>query len=179
MADKNIRTCIECGKDISDLYYNTKRCKDCSDRRKKIKDSIRHKKKRLEQIKWNYFIEEPETGDLTHRNAKGSKLRYWLDKVCKQLTTQELEMMLSFWDRRIKDKTSISDLREEYRTCAGIVRDWREYNSLKEKLENISFDSTSGLLFRPDGSYYTIDFDEENGSYIVRDNEGTILYEII
>ena len=179
MPEKIKRTCIECGRDISHLYHNTKRCKVCSNRRKKIKDSIRLKKKRLDQIKWNYFIEDPKTGDLAHRNAKGSKLRYWLDKVCKQLTTQDLELVLGFWDRRVKDHSLSADLREEYRTCAGIVRDWKEYNALKEKLEEMSFDATSGVMYRTDGTYLTVDFNEENGSYIVRDSEGTVLYEIL
>ena len=172
------RVCQDCGDDISHLYHNTVRCKNCSARRKKIKDSLRLKKKRLEQLRWTYFIEDPDTGDLTHRNAKGSKLRYWVDKICKQLSTQELEIILNFWDRRTKDPSVSHELKEEYRTCAGMVRDWKDYLILKEKLDMMSFDSTSGVMYRSDGSYYTVDFDEENGGYIVRDNEGTVIYEI-
>jgi len=172
------RTCTDCGKNISYLHHNTKRCKKCAERRKKVQDSIRLKKKRLEQIRWNYFIEDPKTGLLTHRNAKGSKLRYWLDKICKELNTQELDFILNFWDKRAKDPELDSDLKEEYRTCAGIVRNWREYFNLKEKLEGSSFDATSGVIYRPDGTYYTIDFNEENGAYIVRDSEGIVLYEL-
>ena len=59
-----------------------------------------------------------------------------------------------------------------------MVRDWKDYLILKEKLDMMSFDSTSGVMYRSDGSYYTVDFDEENGGYIVRDNEGTVIYEI-
>lgn len=176
--EKEIRTCIDCNKDISDLYHNAIRCKNCAKKRKEIKDNIRHKKKRLEQIKWNYFLEDPKTGLLTHRNAKGSKLRYWLDKICKELTTQELDLILKFWDKRAKDPILDSNLKEEYRTCAGIARNWGEYFVLKERLEVSSFDATSGVIYRPDGTYYTIDFNEENGAYIVRDSEGTVLYEL-
>ena len=85
MPEEKVRKCQDCGTDISNLYHNTVRCKNCSARRKKIKDSLRLKKKRLQQLRWTYFIEDPDTGDLTHRNAKGTKLRYWVDKICKQL----------------------------------------------------------------------------------------------
>ena len=179
MQSKKTRKCIDCGRDISHLHHNAVRCNICSKRRKKIQDSLRHKKKRLEQLKWNFFVEDPETGLLTHRNAKGSKLRYWLDKICKELTTQELDLILGFWDRRTKDPMLDPKLKEEYRTCAGMVRDWRDYYILKDKIDMTSFDATSGLIYRPDGTFYTIDFDEEKQSYVVRDGEGTVIYELI
>ena len=178
-TEDNTRKCIDCGKDISNLFHNATRCKECSQRRKKIKDSIRHKNRRLEQLKWNFFIEDPKTGDLIHRNAKGSKLRYWLDKICRELTTQELDLILKFWDRRVKNPSTSPKQKEEYRTCAGMVRNWKDYLRLKEKLEGSSFDATSGVIYQSDGTYHTVDFDEENGTYIVRDSEGTVLYELL
>ena len=178
-AEDNTRKCIDCGKDISNLYHNATRCNKCSQRRKKIKDSIRHKKKKLEQIKWDFFVEDPKTGDIVHRNAKGSKLRYWLDKICRELTTQELDLVLKSWDRRVKDPGTSTKQKEEYRTCAGMIRNWRDYFKLKEKLEGPSFDATNGIVYQSDGTYHTVDFDEENGTYIVRDSEGTILYELL
>jgi len=179
MKEKNNRTCKDCGKDITHLHHNAVRCKNCALRRKKVQDKLRHKKKSLEKIKWNYFVEDPDTGLLTHRNAKGSKLRYWLDKICKELNSQELDLFLNFWDRRVKNPAIDINIKDEYRTCAGIVRDWRDYLILKEKIEDMSFDATSGLIYRPDGKFYTVDFDEEKQSYVVRDSEGTILYEMI
>jgi DNA-directed RNA polymerase subunit RPC12/RpoP len=37
------RTCIDCGKDISNLHHNALRCKNCSKLRKQTQDKARHK----------------------------------------------------------------------------------------------------------------------------------------
>ena len=169
------RVCIDCGKDISDLHHNAKRCIKCSKLRKKSQDSIRHKKKRKNLVKWQFFIEDPDTRQITHRNAKGTKLRYWVDKMCKFLTIEDLNFLLNIWDYRSKDPELSITKRREYRTCAGMVRDWRDYYSINQVIDNFSFDSETGIVFHSDGSYLTVDFDEENESYIVRNSEGTVI----
>jgi DNA-directed RNA polymerase subunit RPC12/RpoP len=170
-----LRTCIDCGKDISNLYHNAVRCKECSKKRKQQQDSLRLKKKRSEKLRWHFFIEDPETREITHRSAKGSKLRYWLDKICKQLTIQDLEFLLTLWDWRVGDRGLTSTQRHEYRTCAGIVRDWRDYYTINQTFKDISFDAATGIIFNTDGTYLTVDFDEEREAYIVRNSEGTII----
>ena len=105
MTEKKVKTvprsCIECGKDISNLHHNTKRCRKCSKERKKELDRIRLRKKHELQVKWLNFIEDPDSKELTHRSAKGSKLRYWLDKICKVLNTEELDFLLLLWNKTI------------------------------------------------------------------------------
>lgn len=169
------RKCVDCGKDISHLHHNAKRCRNCAKERKKRKDRIRQKKKRLDKLRWHSFIEDPQTGKLKHRNAKGSKIRYWLDKICKKLTTHELNFLLRQWNKRIQIRDLSSTQVHEYKTCAGIIKDWRDYNILNEESDGYSYDSTTGVIFNPDGSYSTIDFDEENNKFIMRDSEGVIL----
>jgi len=172
---KKLRVCIDCGKNISDLHHNAKRCKKCSKERKKLQDKKRHDIKRIKTIKWHYFIEDPETKLLSHRNARGSKLRYWLDKICKDLSVNELEFVLYLWDWRVSNPDISRQLRREYRTCAGIVRDWRDYYVINNVFDGVSFDAETGVIFNSDGSYLTVDFDEENESYLVRNSEGTVV----
>ncbi len=170
-----IKICIDCGKDISNLHHNAKRCRICSKERKKELDRIRLKKKQELKIKWLNFVEDPESKELTHRNAKGSKLRYWLDKICKVLTNEELEFLLILWNWRLSETNHTQYKRREYRTCAGIVRDWRDYFVVNRLFNNVSFDAETGVIFNIDGSYYTVDFDEDNENYIIRNSEGTII----
>ena len=169
------RTCIDCGRDISHLHHNAKRCQECSKQRKQQQDRQRQKKKQAKQIKWHFFSEDPDTNELTHRNAKGSKLRYWLDKICKELTLQELDFLLILWDWRVREPKLPQQQRREYRTCAGIVRDWRDYYMINKAIGTISFDAETGILFNADGTYLTVDFDEEQEDYIVRNSEGTVI----
>lgn len=169
------RKCINCGKDISHLHHNAKRCKECAKKRKKIKDKIRHKKKRLKELRWHSFIENTKTGELTHRNAKGSKIRYWVDKICKQLNIQELNVLLKFWEKRLSKLNLNPKKTKEYKTCAGIVKDWRDYNVLNKKTDEISYDASAGVIYNTDGSYQTVDFDEETENYIIRDSEGIVI----
>jgi len=169
------RVCIDCGKDISNLHHNAKRCGNCSKERKKAQDRIRVKKKQDLKVKWHNFIEDPESKELTHRSAKGSKLRYWLDKICKVLNNEELEFLLLLWNWRLSEPNHTQYKRREYRTCAGIVRDWRDYFVVNNLFNNVSFDSENGVIFNNDGSYYTVDFDEDNENYIIRNSEGTII----
>lgn len=86
-------------------------------------------------------------------------------------------MLLTWWDRRAGKSDLPPREREEYRTCAGMVRDWRDFTVLKERLDGNSFDASSGVIFNADGTYHTVDLDENTGTYIVRDSEGTILYQ--
>jgi DNA-directed RNA polymerase subunit RPC12/RpoP len=170
-----IRACVDCGRDISNLHHNALRCKGCSNKRKQQQDQQRHKEKREKTLQWLFFIENPETQELTHQSARGSKLRYWLDKICKQLTIQELEFLLLLWDWRVREPLLPPPQKREYRTCAGIVRDWRDYNVINQVVGNISFDAETGVIFNPDGSYLTVDFDEDNEAYLIRNSEGTII----
>ncbi len=179
MTEKKVKTvlriCIDCGKDISNLHHNAKRCRKCSKERKKELDRLRLKKKEELKIKWLNFVEDPNSKELTHRNAKGSKLRYWLDKICKVLNTEELEFLLLLWNWRLSEPNHTQYKRREYRTCAGIVRDWRDYLVVNSLFSNVSFDAEKGVVFNSDGSYYTVDFDEDNENYIIRNSEGTII----
>ena len=170
-----MRTCKDCGKDISHLYYNAIRCKACSKKRKQQQDHQRHKEKRSKQVKWQFLIEDSDTKELFHRSAKGSKLRYWLDKICKELTIQELEFLRIIWNWRIKEPRLTPHQKWEYRTCAGIIRDWRDYFVVDKVFNDVSFDSETGVIFNTDGTYFTVDFDEEQETYIVRNTEGTII----
>lgn len=61
------------------------------------------------------------------------------------------------------------------RTCAGMVRDWRDYNVINKVFDSTSFDAETGVIFNADGSYLTVDFDENNESYIIRNSEGTVI----
>lgn len=173
--EKTIRTCIDCGKDISNLHHNAIRCRTCSKKRKKLQDKERHKERHATEIKWDSFVEDEEGNELTHRNAKGSKLRYWLDKICKILTIEELEFLLILWDWRANDPANKSEKRREYRTCAGMVRDWRDYFVINKFFNEVSFDAETGVIFNTDGSYLTVDFDEDNENYIVRNSEGAVI----
>lgn len=179
MSEKKVktvlRTCIDCGKDISNLHHNAKRCKDCSRERKKELDRVRIKKKDELKVKWLNFIEDPDSKELSHRSAKGTKLRYWLDKICKVLTTEELDFLLLLWNWRLSEPEHTPYHRREYRTCAGIVRDWRDYFVVNKLFDNVSYDAETGIIFNNDGSYYTVDFDENNENYIIRNSEGTII----
>ena len=179
IKEKEIRRCIDCGRNISNLHHNAKRCKVCAAIKKKQQDSLRHQQRRMEQLKWHSFVEDSKSRGLSHKNARGSKLRYWLDKICKILTIQELELLLNRWDKRAKGPGMSQGEREEYRTCAGMVRDWKDYTLLNQKTGEVTFDATNGVVFGSDGSYCTVDFDEENGTYVVRDSEGNVLYEIL
>jgi len=170
-----VHTCIDCGKDISSLHHNTVRCKQCSKKRKQLQDQQRHTEQRMHALQWFYFIENPETQEITHRNAKGSKLRYWVDKICKQLTIQDLEFLMMLWDWRARDGLMPFDQRREYRTCAGMVRDWRDYYVVNKIFTDVSFDAETGVIFNTDGSYLTVDFDEQQEDYIVRNSEGTVI----
>jgi len=169
------RTCIDCGRDISHLHHHTKRCEECSKLRKQQQDRLRHLKQRSKALKWLFFIENPETKELTHRSAKGSKLRYWLDKICKELTIQELDFLLLLWDGRVKDLQVPPTAKREYRTCAGIVRDWRDYLVVNQVFTDVSFDAETGIIYNTDGSYLTVDFDEDQETYVVRNSEGTVI----
>ncbi len=171
---KTIKACVDCGKNISDLHHNAIRCRDCGKKRKQQQDKKRHKDKLVKEIKWDSFIENDKE-ELTHRNAKGSKLRYWLDNICKILTVEELEFLLMMWDWRANDPINKSQQRREYRTCAGMVRDWRDYFAINKFFNEVSFDAETGVIFNIDGSYLTVDFDEDNENYIVRNSEGTII----
>jgi DNA-directed RNA polymerase subunit RPC12/RpoP len=178
MPEKQVikkRTCIDCGKDISKLHHNAIRCKKCSKLRKKEQDRLRHKKEKEKKLKWLFFVEDPETKQISHRSAKGSKLRYWLDKICKELTIQELDFLILLWNYRIKEPTLSLKQKREYRTCAGIVRDWRDYFVINKVFNEVSFDAETGIVFNTDGSYLTVDFDEDEEAYIVRNSEGTII----
>jgi len=169
------RTCVDCGKDISRLHYHAIRCKACGKKRKQQQDQIRHQQNRRERLQWLFFVEDQETEELTHRSAKGSKLRYWLDKICKQLTIQELDFLLLLWDWRVRGQELAPALRREYRTCAGMVRDWRDYNVVNQVFGTTSFDAETGVIFNADGSYLTVDFDENDELYIIRNSEGTVI----
>lgn len=171
----NAKTCIDCGKDISDLHHNAIRCKECSKKRKQQQDSQRHKEKQIKKLKWHNFIEDPDSKELTHRNAKGSKLRYWVDKICKILTMEDLEFLLKLWNWRVNELDHTTTEIREYRTCAGIVRDWRDYLLVTKYFNEVSFDAETGIIFNTDGSYLTVDFDEENEAYIIRNSEGTVI----
>jgi len=175
MKKNTIRTCIDCGKNISNLYHNATRCKTCSKKRKQEQDRSRLKKKHSKEVRWHFLIEEPTTKELSHRSAKGSKLRYWLDKICKKLTIQELDFLLGIWNWRIGTPGLTSKQKQEYRTCAGIARDWRDYYVLNQTFKDISFDAVNGVIFNADGTYMTVDFDEEREAYIVRNSEGTVI----
>ena len=175
ISKNNNRKCVDCGKDISDLHYNALRCLKCSKIRKQKQDSLRHKKEKSKKFKWLFFVENPETNEMSHRSAKGSKLRYWLDKICKQLTIQELDFLLLLWNWRAKEPEIPSKQKREYRTCAGIVRDWRDYLMLNKVFNDVSFDAETGIVFNADGTYLTVDFYEEQEAYIVRNSEGTII----
>jgi hypothetical protein len=39
------------------------------------------------------------SGKLTHRSGKRSKDRYRLDKLCRDLTIQDLSIILERWDK--------------------------------------------------------------------------------
>jgi hypothetical protein len=179
MAEKKVlplsRICVDCGRDISRLHHNATRCKACARKRKQLQDQERHEQGRSRKLQWLFFTEDQATQELTHRSAKGSKLRYWLDKICKQLTVQDLDFLLILWDWRTRGQKLTPDLRREYRTCAGIVRDWRDYNVINHVFDGSSFDAETGVIFNPDGSYLTVDFDENNESYLIRNSEGTII----
>jgi len=175
MTKDKPHVCIDCGKDISSLHHNAKRCLDCSKKRKQQQDLSRLKTKRERTVKWLTFVEDPDTSELSHRSAKGSKLRYWLDRICKQLSIQELDFLLLVWDWRVRDPEVPPTKKREYRTCAGIVRDWRDYNVLKQVFDNVSFSAETGVIFNTDGTYLTVDFDEEKEDYIVRNSEGTVI----
>jgi hypothetical protein len=172
-----MRTCIDCGKDITHLHHNARRCRECRKKRKQQQDQQRHREKQIKKIKWHFFIEDADTKELTHRSAKGSKLRYWLDKICRELSTQELEFLLILWDWRVKEPLLPPQQRREYRTCAGIVRDWRDYYVINKVFNEVSFDAETGIIFNADGTYLTVDFDEEQETYLVRNSEGTIIYQ--
>jgi len=169
------RTCIDCGKDISKLHHNAIRCKKCSKIRKQKQDKIRHKKEKGKRLKWLFFEENPETNEITHRSAKGSKLRYWLDKICKELTVQELDFLILLWNWRFKEPALTLKQKREYRTCAGIVRDWRDFLVINKVFNDVSFDAETGIVFNADGTYLTVDFDEGQEAYIIRNSEGTII----
>jgi hypothetical protein len=169
------RTCVDCGRDISRLHHHAVRCKACAKKRKQQQDQLRHREGRGQRLQWLYFVEDQETEELFHRSAKGSKLRYWLDKICKQLTIQDLDFLLMLWDWRARTQELTPTLRREYRTCAGMVRDWRDYNVINKVFDNTSFDAETGVIFNADGSYLTVDFDENNESYIIRNTEGTVI----
>ncbi len=175
MAKKEARRCIDCGADISSLHYNAKRCAACGKKRKQEKDLTRLKAKQQRSVKWLSFEENPTTNELSHRSAKGSRLRYWLDRICKELSIQELDFLLLVWDWRIRDPQVPKTRKREYRTCAGIVRDWRDYNVLKQVFNSVSFSAETGVIFNTDGTYLTVDFDEEHDDYIVRNSEGTVI----
>ena len=179
MSDKEelkpTRTCLDCGKDISHLHHNAKRCRECSKKRKQIMDQKRHEQKRGKEIRWHFFVENPETKELSHRNAKGTRLRYWLDKICKELTVEELNFILMLWDWRDRQPDLTIEQKREYRTCAGIVRDWRDHYLINQMFDTPSFDSETGVIFNSDGSYLSFDFDEENEVFLVRNSEGTII----
>lgn len=169
------RTCIDCGKNISDLHHHAVRCKDCSKKRKLQQDQQRQQVQRKKTIQWLSFIENPETQELQHRSAKGSKLRYWLDKICRELTLQDLDFLILLWKWRAHDAMMSEQQRREYRTCAGIVRDWRDYMVFNKIFTGVSYDAETGVIFNTDGSYLTVDFDEDREDYIVRNSEGTII----
>jgi len=84
---------------------------------------------------------------------------------------------LNIWNNRVKQPSLTQRITKEFKTCAGIVKDWRDYFLLKEQIEavSVSYDSTTGVIFQPDGTYTTVDFDEEKEMYIIRDSEGTII----
>ena len=127
------------------------------------------------ELKWFFFVEDPDTNELSHRNAKGSKLRYWLDKICKELTMQELDFLILLWNWRVKEPKITQNQRREYRTCAGIVRDWRDYFAINKVFNEVSFDAETGIIFNADGTYLTVDFDEDQEAYIVRNSEGAVI----
>jgi len=64
------------------------------------------------------------SGKLTHRSGKGSKARYRLDKLCRDLTIQDLSIILERWDKRAKSETN-QQRRRELKACCKIIRDWR------------------------------------------------------
>jgi len=169
------RTCVDCGKDISNLHHNAIRCKKCSKIRKQKQDRLRHKIKKEKKLKWLFFVENPDTNELSHRSAKGSKLRYWLDKICKDLTVQELDFLIMLWNWRVKQPALSIKQKREYRTCTGIVRDWRDYLVVNKVFNEVLFDAETGIVFNADGTYLTVDFDEEQEAYIVRNSEGSII----
>ena len=177
MTRKKIPTlahvCIDCSRDISSLHHNAKRCVACSRKRKQLQDSTRHLQDRTSQLQWHNFIENPENEEVMHRSAKGTKLRYWLDKLCKVLTIEDLEFLLTVWDWRTKDPLHNATIRREYRTCAGIVRDWRDYFVVTKWFNDTTFDAETGIIFNADGSYLTVDLDENQENYIIRNSEGT------
>jgi len=175
MVDPAVRRCIDCGADISSLHHNAKRCADCSKRRKQQQDLSRLKRKRDRTVKWRSFVEDPGTSEFSHRSAKGSKLRYWLDRICKELSVQELDFLLLLWNWRARDPEVSKTRKREYRTCAGIVRDWRDYNVVKQVFGNVSFSAETGVIFNTDGTYLTVDFDEDSDNYVVRNSEGTVI----
>jgi len=110
---------------------------------------------------------------LTHRNAKGSKLRYQLDDFCQDATIQELELRLPSWDKRAKNESD-SQLQREYRTCCQIIRDWKRY---KEVVEGFSseplFDTQEGFLIGE--KVYSVEYSQDMREIIVRDDEGNIV----
>ena len=60
------------------------------------------------------------SGKLTHRSGKGSKDRYRLDKLCRDLTIQDLSIILERWDKRVKSEIN-QQRRRELKTCCGIM----------------------------------------------------------
>jgi hypothetical protein len=82
---------------------------------------------------------------------------------------------LILWDWRVREPLLNLTQKREYRTCAGIVRDWRDYYVINKLFDEVSFDAETGVIFNADGTYLTVDFDEENEAYLVRNSEGTII----
>ena len=113
------------------------------------------------------------SGKLTHRDAKGSKIRYRLDKICRESTIQELDILLEKYDKRVKNEKD-PQKRREYRTCCKIIRDWKH---LKETTDAIAtapyWDPQKGVVIGE--NIYTIEYSEDGKEIIIRDEEGNII----
>ena len=113
---------------------------------------------------------------ITHRSAKGSKLRYQLDKICHDLTIEELEILLQRYDKRAKEEKNPKN-KWEYNTCCKIIRDWiniKKMASTHKSYKYTSWNSEKGILVS-EGKIITADYSEDESEIIYRDSEGNII----
>lgn len=102
-----------------------------------------------------------------HRSARGSRLRYALDKICNDATVDELKMLLRKYDEKAQ-KTEDNQQAREFRTCCKIIRDWKK---LKKATDNFYpdayWDSQKGVLIGEET--YTVALSEDESHLLIID----------
>lgn len=122
---------------------------------------------------------------IKHRLGRRNGFFYKMDKLCSEMSSNELEVILNSHNRNKKDIMEehlgyAENPEREFRTLQKVIRDWMNFKKRLEqddwgkesiRLENFEF----GVIMTQDKGAITYEYSEDETEIIVRDKDGNII----